>query len=504
VASRALFVPVCVSASVMAAKPRGSGAFEGCAEEDSNLHPRPGPGCSRSPSALLSVIRSCARLSTARRARSNVGSSSRPGRGDRQQHRPDRRAWHLAIAAAGPDEPVAEALEESAGRAQGRGGLPAPAASLHRSVVVSSNAEQRVRRAVAAARASLQAGMLEDALELLALAEASTPDELQMAHVELLRGQVAFASNLGAAAPPLLLKARQRLERLDPRACAGDLPRRLGICVVRRSLGLRGRPGGGLPPDRLRGRPGRTARLICCSKAWLPSLPKAMQAAPLLRRVTAALADEASPIQGTFRWGWMTTIPPNIPLGRGQLACHQRPPPQRGSPRGCSGPTADRPGRWAIFVAWRGDFGAAADAIAEAGAITRRPGPTSHPMPSCCSRRCEVERRVAIDQSRIGETESGGQGLSVQWAEWVSAILFNRLGLTTGRSSRPTSGRARRPRIVTPCILPSRRPYRGPPADRPARRGANTTALTGNTSRSPNATVCMPASATSQPSRCAT
>jgi hypothetical protein len=50
-------------------------------------------------------------------------------------------------------------------------------------------------------------------------------------------------------------------------------------------------------------------------------------------------------------------------------------------------------------------------------------------MPSCCSRRCEVERRVAIDQSPIRESESGGQGLSVQWAEWVSAILFNRLGL---------------------------------------------------------------------------
>src|SRR5436190_17825895 len=37
-----------------------------------------------------------------------------------------------------------------------------------------------------------------------------------MAHVELLRGQIAFASSLGTNAPPLLLKAAQRLERLDP------------------------------------------------------------------------------------------------------------------------------------------------------------------------------------------------------------------------------------------------------------------------------------------------
>ena len=129
---------------------------------------------------------------------------------------PDRRAWHLATAAAGPNEPVAAALEQSAGRAQARGGLAAAAAFLHRSVVLSGDPEQRVRRALAAAQASLHAGIFEGALELLALAEASTPDELQAAHVELLRGQIAFASSMGTTAPPLLLKAAQRLERLDP------------------------------------------------------------------------------------------------------------------------------------------------------------------------------------------------------------------------------------------------------------------------------------------------
>src|SRR3954468_6010217 len=129
---------------------------------------------------------------------------------------PDRRAWHLATAAAGPDESVAAALEQSAGRAQARGGLAAAAAFLHRSVVLSGDPTQRVRRALAAAQASLHAGMFEGALELLALAVASKPDELQAAHVELLRGQIAFASSLGTRAPPLLLDAARRLERLDP------------------------------------------------------------------------------------------------------------------------------------------------------------------------------------------------------------------------------------------------------------------------------------------------
>jgi len=129
---------------------------------------------------------------------------------------PDRHAWHLATAAAGPNEAVAAELERSASRAQARGGLAAAAAFLHRSVVLSGDPMQRVRRALAAAQASLYAGVFEGALELLALAEASTLDELQMAQVDLLRGQIAFASSMGTSAPPLLLKAAQRLERLDP------------------------------------------------------------------------------------------------------------------------------------------------------------------------------------------------------------------------------------------------------------------------------------------------
>src|SRR5439155_26206684 len=116
---------------------------------------------------------------------------------------PDRRAWHLATAAVGPDESVAVELEQSAARAQARGGLTAAAAFLHRSVALSGDPTQRVRRALAAAQASLHAGMYEGALELLAVAEASTPDELQAAHVELLRGQIAFASSMGPTAAPL-------------------------------------------------------------------------------------------------------------------------------------------------------------------------------------------------------------------------------------------------------------------------------------------------------------
>jgi tetratricopeptide (TPR) repeat protein len=128
---------------------------------------------------------------------------------------PDRRAWHRAQAAAGPDEDVAAELERSAGRAQARGGMAAAAAFLERSVLLTADPARHAERVLAAAQASMQAGAFGKALELLDTAEAGPLEELQSARAALLRGHVTFASGMGSDAPPLLLKAAQRLEPLD-------------------------------------------------------------------------------------------------------------------------------------------------------------------------------------------------------------------------------------------------------------------------------------------------
>jgi DNA-binding CsgD family transcriptional regulator len=128
---------------------------------------------------------------------------------------PDRRAWHRAQAAAGPEEDVAVELERSAGRAQARGGLAAAAAFLARAAELTPEPARRAQRALAAAQATHRAGNPDAALELLSNAELGPLDNLQLAEVKLLRAQIAFAVSRGSDAPPLLLTAAKLLEPLN-------------------------------------------------------------------------------------------------------------------------------------------------------------------------------------------------------------------------------------------------------------------------------------------------
>jgi DNA-binding CsgD family transcriptional regulator len=123
----------------------------------------------------------------------------------------DRRAWHRAYAATGPDEQVAGELIGSAARAQVRGGHAANAAFWDRAVALTPDAADRSSRALMAAQAMFAAGDLDGTARLLTEAEGGSLGAFEQAIVELLRAQVAFTQKPGDA-PALLLHAATLLE----------------------------------------------------------------------------------------------------------------------------------------------------------------------------------------------------------------------------------------------------------------------------------------------------
>jgi len=116
------------------------------------------------------------------------------------QSDPDRRAWHAANAATGPDDAVAAELEASAGRAQKRGGIAATATFLERATALTSDPARRVARALAAAQAKRDAADPAAAHELLAVAELGPLSDLQSAQMARLRAQMEFARSRGGGA----------------------------------------------------------------------------------------------------------------------------------------------------------------------------------------------------------------------------------------------------------------------------------------------------------------
>jgi DNA-binding CsgD family transcriptional regulator/tetratricopeptide (TPR) repeat protein len=344
---------------------------------------------------------------------------------------PDRRAWHRAQATPGPDEDVAAELERSAGRAQARGGLAAAAAFLQRSVALTQDPARRTDRALAAAQASLYAGAFDAALGLLAAAEAGAVDELQRARVDLLRGQVASAS-AGTEAPALLLKAAQRLEGLDVELARETFLDAWGAALFAGPLASAGnlldvsRAARAAPPP---AHPPYPSDLLLDGLALLVSEGRAA-AAPTLRRAVRAFRGEGFSVKKGLQWGvlassaaveiwdfesWEAVISRQMELARDA---------------GALAPLSIALNGEGIVVAWCGDLATAARVTLEADAVTQATGTRIAPygaMLLAALRGREAEARALIEAA-IQDATAGGEGLAVQFAHWVTAVLGNGLG----------------------------------------------------------------------------
>ena len=348
---------------------------------------------------------------------------------------PDRRAWHRAQATAGPDEEVAAELERSAGRAQARGGLAAAAAFLGRSALLTVDPGRRTDRTLAAAHANLEAGSFETALELVAAGEAqgSGPlDELQSVRVDLLRGEIAFASGLGSDAPPLLLKAAKRLESLDLELARETYLGAWGAALFAGRLAGAGdllevsRAARALPTL---AHPRRPVDLLLDGLALLTTDGPAA-AAPALRQAAGAFAGSDASIAEGLRWGWIAYGAASIMWDDdGWRAILLR---QVGLARR-AGALDHLPillGALTMAAVWRGDFAGAAALIMEADAATKATGSQIAPYAAMllASLQGHQDEAVPLIEATIAMAPARGQGAAATYAHWVTAILRNGLG----------------------------------------------------------------------------
>ena len=344
---------------------------------------------------------------------------------------PDRRAWHRAQAAAGSDEEVAAELEDSAGRAQARGGLAAAAAFGERAALLTPDPARRADRTLVAAQASLRAGAFGKALELVAMAEAGPLDELQGARADWLRGQVAFASGPGSDAPPLLLKAARRLEPLDP-----GLARETYLDAWQAALFAGHLAGGGnleevsraaraLPPPE---RPPRAADLLLDGLALLITDGPAA-AAPALREAISAFADPDVHVAERLRWSWWIPVA-SLPLWDVEGWSLIVAPLQLARDVGALDQLPILLSVLGGAAVSRGDLAAAASLIAESDAAREATGArlVAYAAMVLAAFRGSQAEAVPLIEAILEQAASVGQGAAVTWAYWVTAVLHNGLG----------------------------------------------------------------------------
>ncbi len=345
---------------------------------------------------------------------------------------PDRRAWHRAHAAVGPDETVAADLERSAARAAGRGGVAAEAAFLARATELTPDPRHRGPRALAAARAQLDAGAPDEASELLAVAEACPLAELQEAQLARLHARIAFARSRGSDTPPLLLDAARRLEPLDAGLAretyldalgaaifAGRLAGRSGVDQVAEAT--RRAPPGPQPP--------RTMDLLLDGLTTRFTDGYAA-AVPPLRRALEALRNQDGTASDHLRWQWMACrIASELWEDEiwDELAIrHVRAAREAGALAVLPLALTYRSGTHVHA----GEFAAAEALIEESNAITRAIGgaPLMYTTVLLAAWRGREGPAAALIEAGHRDATPRGEGRGVSWGDYATALLRNGLG----------------------------------------------------------------------------
>ncbi|GAA1269161.1 LuxR family transcriptional regulator [Pseudonocardia aurantiaca] len=346
---------------------------------------------------------------------------------------PDRRAWHRAHAAMKPDETVAGELERSADRAQARGGIAAAAAFLRRATELTPDLARRGARALAAAHANLEAGAPDAALELVVAADMGPLDELQRAQLARLRAQVVFARRRNSDAVPLLLRAADRLERLDAAQARDAYLEALGAAVF--AGRLNGRGGLREVADAARAalpgpQPPRPMDVLLDGLATRFAEGYVAGAAPLQRALQAFRRDAGRNADDIMRWLWLTW-----PVAGDmwddetwhELTTHAvRTARVAGALNFLPLALTYR----AVVHMHAGEFAAASALSEESDAITEATGtaPLRYGWPLLAAWRGENVEAPALIRAYVREATARGEGRAIGLGDYLTAVLYNGLG----------------------------------------------------------------------------
>lgn len=335
---------------------------------------------------------------------------------------PDRRVWHRAQAATGPDDDVAAELERSAARARARarGGVVAASAFAARAAELSLDSARRVDRTIVAAQAHLDAGATDTAADLLSTIENNDLDELRYARVDQLRGRIAFLRHNDDNGPDLMLRAARRLAEVDPEQSRDCLLDALEMSmVVGRAHGVVDRV---LDAARSTA-PAPRAPDVLDALAVL-SAQGHRAAAPLLRR---ALDGDDEPlwvrrpalavmIAGELWDQDVHTVIVERLLKTGR---------ESGSPMGLRLALAQATSR-AVLT---GDLAEAMDAVAEEEAIADATGtiPLDYPRLQLAAMRGHREVALELFAEATAAATASGSGQLMANVHWTAAVLHNGL-----------------------------------------------------------------------------
>jgi DNA-binding CsgD family transcriptional regulator len=347
------------------------------------------------------------------------------------QHDPDRRAWHRAQAALKPDEEVAAELEESAVRAQARGGYAAAAAFLERATALTPVQSNMSRRALAAAQAKLQAGALDDALRLVAAAEGGVLSESEQASAILLRGQIAFLTTRSGDAATLLLKAGERLRGINPELSRETYLEALTAAIF---AGPLAQPGAGPHEIAEAASSAPRARKPRGPDLLLDGLVGILSgdydgALPTLRQAQCAIEGETSQTE-QLRWMWGATVATQYlwdDVGWTRLAdLHVQLVRETGALSELPISLSHR-GQVHVLAGELASAASLQEALQEATELIGSPLAPYHGVSLAAMRGREAEARQLFDTARA-ELIKRGEGAGLSFVDRAESVLYNGLG----------------------------------------------------------------------------